>query len=99
MSASGDRTVVISSAKSFMAASQQMVPMFLFPSTSPDPLKSFSPHPGDYCGGVANYHWAYAANNVSLEHCAAKCVEVRITRFAFTREGNVGVRFGLQLVS
>ena len=84
MSASGDRTVVVSAANSFMAASQQMIPASFFaptiptPSPDPDPLKLFSPRAGHYCGGVANYHWAYAANNVSLEYCAAKCVEVCI---------------------
>ena len=85
MSPTGDQTVVISAANSFMAASQQMIPASFFsptnpkPSPGPDPLTLFSAHAGDYCAGVANYHWAYAANNVSLEQCAAKCVEVRLS--------------------
>lgn len=87
MSASGDRSVVISAANSFMAASQQLVrdPMPPAPTPGPPPpppLSLFQRIAGSYCG-EPNYHWGYTANNITLEQCAAKCVELGCNAFDF----------------
>lgn len=69
---SGGRTVVLSAASSFMAASQAVLPA---PSAQPPSNASlqFAPVKDSYCTNSGN-DYAFTANNISLDSCRAKAV-------------------------
>ena len=46
------------------------------PGLGTDPLALFKRTSAAFCASVAGHKYAYAANNVSLEQCASKCIEI-----------------------
>jgi hypothetical protein len=90
MSKDGSSSVIISASATFMAQSQHFIADAAAPtppptpgSPTPSPLSLFKVTPQKFVNGKPEHDYAFTANNLTLETCAAKCIEIGCDAFDY----------------